>query len=551
METKESRIAAALEKVKGVKSYSFIEKKLKSGMYKDKKTRRRNYAYLERNKARITHKLEKGKSHQIIADRAKLEKLVTLLSIMDSELDDKSSTGKSSPAALHKAFIEQIKSNPVDVYVSIGERFAKKGLGTEMPEFAPIVHFMKLNLHKPEINAACETNPLLKNMRNQADLALWHVSINLSWYPYYATLKAIFQGLQFLDNYLRYTQPSLNKLVPYYHEFRYLMYFDWLIERAPSVLLIPCMEALGETPLILTRSAPIFLIGVNFTLEHVDEYTQTPAEFFIHDVNHARRQYENSLALHKKYYKKMKIIDYYRMQHEFITKKIRPLIMLKDSTLAESGLLEHTSTEYVNGIKGVIKNILFEVLHEEADAAIPEAICEKIVKPSGDPSPFQFVVTDPETGAKDMKRVIVPGGSILGFVRYKLRYGFFDAAGSLKEYICPKKFRTSEHIAKGAEIILKFLKCEKVPDYATILAITNDNEGLNPPAHPNHLSEQFNAKTFTGIRPPSMPTYMFEEMYKFGVPWTGIEKEEKAVENYSASKLFVGEDLMAGRIEAE
>lgn len=453
-----------------------------------------------------------------------------------------------NPAVLHRRFIDEIKANPVDVYVSIGERFAEKGLGTEMPEFAPVVHYLKTYIHNPEINTECASNPLMKNMRNQADLALWHVSLSLSWYPYYATLKAIFQTLQFLDNFVRLKQPELTESVPYYHEFRYLMYFDWLIERAPHVLLIPCVESLGETALILTRSAPIFLIGINVTTIHVDEYIQTPAEFFIHDVNHARRQFQNSLESHRTLYSGMGIIDYYRMQHDFITKKIRPLIMLKNTVLSEFGLLEDSSKEYNDGIKGVMKNILFEVLHEEADASLPEIICKKILKPSGDPSSFQFVVTDPITGAKNMKKVIVPGGSILAFVRYKLRYGFFNAEGGLQEVICPKKFRTAEHIAKGAEIILRFLEYPDIPPYSEILRITKDNEGLNPPAHPNHLGESFNITTFTGIRPPSMPKYMFEDMYAQGVPWTGAIKKDLGTVNYSKTKTFVGENVAAKKL---
>jgi len=321
------------------------------------------------------------------------------------------------------------------------------------------------------------------------------------------------------------------------------MYFDWLIERAPNVLLIPCVESVGETALILTRSAPIFLIGINVTTIHVDEYIQTPAEFFIHDVNHARRQFQNSLEAYQKNYSHMNIIDYYRMQHDFITRKIRPLIMLKNTGLTNAGLLENTSKEYNDGIKAVMKNILFEVLHEEADPALPEIICSKVIKPSGDPSPFQFIVTDPVTGAKDMKKVIVPGGSILAFVRYKLRYGFFDAEGGLQEVICPKNFRTPEHIAKGAEIILRFLDCTEVPSYEDLLRITKDNEGLNPPAHPNHLGENINIKTFTGIRPPSMPKYMFEDMYANGVPWEGATKKNLGVVNYSKTKTFIGENI--------
>ena len=40
-----------------------------------------------------------------------------------------------------------------------------------------------------------------------------------------------------------------------------------------------------------------------------------------------------------------------------------------------------------------------------------------------------------------------------------------------------------------------------------------------------------------------MPTYMFEEMYAHGVPWTGLAKHNVATENYSKTKTFVGENI--------
>jgi hypothetical protein len=475
-----------------------------------------------------------------------------------------SGNGKS-PDALHKDLIASIKANPVQVYNGIKARFSEKGLATEMPEFAPVVHYLKWYLHNDHeatptspaypINTDCMTDRMLRDMRNQADLALWHVSVTLAWYPYFSTLRAIFQTLQFLDNYARQKQPELRDSVPYYHEFRYLLYFDWLIQRAPEVILIPCVESLGETPLILTRSAPIFLIGVNPGTIHVDEYIQTPAEFFIHDINHARRQFENSLQAKETFYKDLSLNEYYAMQHAFITEKIRPLIILGDKSPELAAIIESFASQeekadlpvFIKGLKGVMKNILFEVLHEEADPALNELICSKVLKPSGAASPFQFVTTSKVTGTRNLKRVTLPGGSILGFVRFKLRYGFFDAEGKLSEVICPKEFRTSDKIAKGALVILNFLKCANIPSYEEVLALVDDNRGLNPPVHHNHLGLPFDPKTFTGIRPPSLPTYMFEEMYAQGVPWVGLEKPEVKVEDYSASGEFVGENFGHGR----
>ena len=449
------------------------------------------------------------------------------------------------PYDMHNAFAGRIKKEPLQVYDEIKSRFNNPTpLYTEMgPEFAPVVHFLKKYIHSESIDAACLAEPVLKQFRLHADLALWHVSTSQSWYPYYPTLKAIFLTLQFLDTLIRHNTPELNKHVPFYHEFRYMYYFDWIVNQAPHAIIIPTFSFFGATDLVLTRGPPIFIVGVNVVLEFVDEYIQTPAEFFIHDINHSRRQYVNGLEYYQSSYKNlpMTLDNFYKYQVDFMNEKIRPLLTfsMKDSILPT--ILADTSEANIRGMRAIIKIILFEVLHEEADPALPEVICGKILKDAGEPSPFQFIFTNPETGQKNIRKVIVPGGSILSFVRYKLRYGFLNAPGKLDERIAPRQYRTSEKIAEAAKIILLQLKCKDIPSDEKIKELVNSNEGLNPPQHPNHLGNAFNIKTFTGVRPQPIPTFMFEKMYEGDrIPWSGVVKKETELEDFSKIGLFRG-----------
>jgi hypothetical protein len=231
-----------------------------------------------------------------------------------------------SPEEFHTAFIKSITTDPMKVYIELSSRLQAQGITAEFPEFAPVVHYLKGAIHTPIINCACDANITLLNFRRHADLALWHVSQSEAWYPYGSTLRAIFTALQFLDTYQRTVNPDLNKTVPFYHEFRYMYYFDYMINKSPDVVMIPTYANITASTLVLTRGPPLFFVGVSTDTLHVEEYTQTSAEFFIHDVNHGRRQYETSLKDYEtNWANKMSLIDYYGMQIQFLNKVLLSL----------------------------------------------------------------------------------------------------------------------------------------------------------------------------------------------------------------------------------
>jgi hypothetical protein len=292
---------------------------------------------------------------------------------------------------------------------------------------------------------------------------------------------------------------------------------------------MPTYENITASTLVLTRGPPIFFLGISKDLIHVDEYKQTSAEFFIHDLNHGRRQYQTSLEDFNKNWSTMKLLDYYKMQTDFLKEEIHPLISLKSLK----------DTKIPKGIKQLIKIILFEIIHEDAQPAYGDLICRTILRNAGHgEAKFQVLFTNPSTGTPDIRQIKNPGGGILAFVKYKLRYGFLDDV--LLPEIVEKEYRTSKNIATAAHLLLTQLGCETIPSIDQLMELTDNMAGQNPPAHPNHLGELIDITAFTGKRPtPLLATY-FETLYAKEVPWTGIHKKIVPLERreiaYNATK---------------
>ena len=260
----------------------------------------------------------------------------------------------------------------------------------------------------------------------------------------------------------------------------------------------------------------------------MDEYKQTSAEFFIHDLNHGRRQYQTSLEdFSKNWSKQMKLMEYYAMQTEFLKREIQPLISIKDTTTIPKG------------IKQLMKIILFEIIHEDAQPVYADLICRTVLRNAGHgEAKFQVLFTNPLTGTPDIRHIKNPGGGILAFVKYKLRYGFLDDV--LLPAIVDKEYRTTQNIAAAAHLLLTRLGCGSIPSIEKLMELTDNMAGQNPPAHPNHLGEPIDITAFTGKRPTPLLSTYFETLYANQVPWTGIHKKTVPLERrevaYNAKK---------------
>jgi hypothetical protein len=155
-------------------------------------------------------------------------------------------------------------------------------------------------------------------------------------------------------------------------------------------------------------------------------------------------------------------------------------------------------------IRQLIKIILFEICHEDALPLMPDVICNTITRPSGIEVKFpEIIVKDANLVVED---VIEKGGSILGFVLYKLRYGFFDQPGMISNLIVKKEYRTPEKILEAAFILLNYLNCDITVSKEELFSIITDRRGLNKPQHPDIFGETIEnyENPFTGNRPTAL-----------------------------------------------
>lgn len=435
-----------------------------------------------------------------------------------------------NPESLHKKYIETLKKDPLYLYEDFSKRINENGIHAEFPEFAPVVHFLKEKVHDEITNALCVENKYIRALRDQLDLELVSISISKSWYPYDSTIRAIYSAIKFFDFAERTTIESSN--MQYYHSYRYLYYLDRLIDQAPSLIIFPTYLNLSAIDMLKMFGSPIYIVGVNTKNEYVDEFLQTPAEFFIHDINHIRRFSENNEAKYEDAIKKGEDrMTYYRKQRNFMSKVIDMILIKKEMPPEEKD------------IRQVLKIILFEILHEEAEPPIQELVCERILRPSSDiyigPKGAKFnEIGVSKDRALDIVPVTTPGASLLAFVRFKLWYGFYDDVNNINTQIASLSSRKVNVIASAAQRLLSDICGKNDYDIAELTKLITDNKGLNEPKYESvfhkindSYAEEVNNinkdNPFTGIRPETKKEDFFDKIYENkNIPWTGITKPD-------------------------
>ena len=394
----------------------------------------------------------------------------------------------------HEKYINQLKTNPLELYNSFTERINKFGINAEFPEFAPAVHKVRTMLHSEEINKKCIEGTTYYIIRKNLDIAILNITLSDSWYPYATTIHLLYNAILFFDLIER----NDNKVdTGYYHSFRYLYYFDKIIYSAPKCFIFPTWFDLGATDILSMCGSGIYIVGLNFKTEHVDEFLQTPAEFFIHDINHIRRYSEANERRYIEYIKKENIShqEFYTIQRKCIDNVIK--------------LINKSNRSVSYDIKQAMKIIFFEILHEEAEPPLNNVICELLTRESAanyETGFKDFVKTNQQI---DKKALHTPAGSIIGFVRYKLWYGFYDDVNEPNYKVATLEARKIETIATAAKTILEVI-CNYKYSIEELIKLASDNQGLNPPIHTNIFKVQGDPyfykinedpKTFTGIRP--------------------------------------------------
>ena len=433
---------------------------------------------------------------------------------------------------LHRGYINELKVDPIPMYKSFSERLERNGNNAEFPEFAPVVHKIKLELHSPKIDELCKSQQVFAILRNKADLQLASVSIALSWYPYASTIRAIYQAITFFDVVFRAEQ-QVGACMPY-HAYRYLHYLDKLLDSTTTVIIFPTWLGLGATDMMRQFGTAIYIVGVNFEAQFVDEFLQSPSEFFIHDINHIRRFRDNSIIRYDAWKKANRMssasetdlkLAYYTEQRECI-KTLVPLF----TPIKSDG-------ESERHVKKMVKFILFEILHEEAEPALMNVVCSLIKRESAANYSTGFVdFVQDDKGKRELAPVVTPSASLLSFVRFKLWYGFYDEINAQNDQIAPLEARKIDVITSAAKKILQVC-CNDNTDDAILTKLITDNQGLNAPVTDQGMSvfhdteyektvnEINNHSQFTGVRPTVQEVSQTCEGVE--VIWTTIHKADE------------------------
>jgi hypothetical protein len=420
---------------------------------------------------------------------------------------------------LHNDYVKNIIDNGKTVYPSLRTFFEMNPVMTSIPELKLCIDYLKYGLDIDFINQKCHENSVLDQLRQSLYCSIFAVTSDKeNSYLYGSTIRVIMKIIDFYDIIIR----SVKQVPPYYHKYRYERYVDYCISQASNGLfMFPTFANIGATDLLKLRCYPMFPIGLSLTMTFVDEYEQSPVEFFIHDINHIRRMFEsNILDMNQKNIDISNFDDtvsYYNASYlclkEIFTiinnntnKKTQltegyeyiniPKIEM-DKSQTEIRIVHLKRDDYSNvindepidlGYSQLIKIIVFEITHEDSLPMHKDVICKAILRNSGIETIFPRI----DQYGKVIKMVQL-GGSILGFVKYKLRYGFFDNINSPIEQIVKIYYRTDKQILIATQILLKKL-CREIinigsNDYYRIIINITDKNGLNKPEHEDHLEK--------------------------------------------------------------
>ncbi|AKH32638.1 hypothetical protein XF24_00281 [candidate division SR1 bacterium Aalborg_AAW-1] len=366
----------------------------------------------------------------------------------------------------HSQRIRNIINNPEQIYNEIKTRFNKNNNSpeTSMPELFPVVDKIKKSLFNDKINNLCKNNPVLLAMRDNVDNSLTHISFkNRVFCPYESTIRAIYDGIKFYDIVARlekqfYEHCNTEGPIQHnpkdidnalYHTYRYEYRYNEMMGMIPDEIIIPTFEYLGATDIMKIRGVPLRFVGLSEDFIYVDEFLQSPKEFFMHDVNHSYRMAMEDIQFSKKL--GLSREQLYNQSNKFLTSYLQSI------------KVKSTDSKEEKEIKKLKKIILFEIIHEDARPCLPEVVCEYLQQIEGNSVPFE-VPTIKEDGYRDVTDLMDTGISTLSYVRNKLQHGFYDEVDSQIPQIVDPEYRYAKWIAKAAYDMLVELKAKPVPN---------------------------------------------------------------------------------------
>ena len=401
----------------------------------------------------------------------------------------------------HKTYVKNMCKNAFESYMIFKDRLLREGGGAPFPELGGCVKFLIKGLFQNEKIY----NWFIKNNRGLLLEQVTHKIIGLMIedrfnFPYAATIYVIEHLLELIDYYYRETTDDKSvgtvneRIGPYYHIFRYRSYITTFLNSEygiPENIIFPTCANIGATDLIRIRCAPILIMGVVDKPIYVDQYLNTPLDFWAHDIQHAKRQIQETLRYydvfikHNNYYKRRTLYDiktpdqFYKYMQDFTNETIIPMITLK-------GLPKDSSDQNINNeraMRAIKKLIIFEVVHEKAWPITQPSLCRNISL-RYDEFPVENITFGPSKKDGKDKSVIkafhylFADPTTIGNVAGKIRTGFYDKTSDPKDYIVPLKYRTSQNVAICAKEIMQQLRCNKIPTDQYFLALATDRHAM-------------------------------------------------------------------------
>ena len=437
----------------------------------------------------------------------------------------------------HGIFVKEMIKNPVDTYIKFKDRLQKDGADANFPEFAGVIGYLTKTLFQDETIVSFFDTPTYNVLIDQLVNKLVSIQIDGRFnYPYRATIYCIESMLELIDFYYRTiikyddSKPVNENIGPYYHIFRYRSYMTTFTDSEygiPNNIIFPTCENIGATDLIKIRCVPILFMGVINKPIYIDQYLNSPLDFWAHDIQHSRRQIQETLRYyddfikHNQYYQRRTLfdirteLDFYKYMETYTKTVILPIIEKKEGDSPE-----------IIAYKSIMKLVVFEVVHEKAWPITKKSLCRNIPL-RYDEFPVENIKLNEETNSIATFHYLFSDPTTIGNVIGKIRSGFYDKTSDLKNYIVPVKFRTSQHVANASRQLLEEIKCEKIPSIEYMTALTTDRHAMQEMMDVKQIELPDVPENETPYPVEEDNLYNDKLLYTMFVPKIGVGDKEK------------------------
>ncbi|MCA9779548.1 MAG: hypothetical protein KC800_22625, partial [Candidatus Eremiobacteraeota bacterium] len=355
-----------------------------------------------------------------------------------------------------KTYIKGIINNPLEHYEDFKARLTSQGQKAPFPEFSDMVRYLELHMDKEGPLTEAGGNEHLAVARQIAKEGL--NKVKEAGYPYGETIEAVKGSLAYLDIYER-GRPGSEARPQLYHSHRYQYYDHFIKNETPDHVLFPTIYGLGATDLMKTRGVPIGFVGIPPEVSWVDGYTQTPLEFFYHDINHVRRMWQ--FTKEKAGELGTPFPDFIKESNRYVNEELMPVIEISKSDSPER-----------KNEKRMMKLILFEALHEDALPAHPAVLKSSLERAPNTLTPFEELINEEKT----VQYIMEPGATTLAYVYRKAAGMFYDMPSMRLDYIVGADYRTQDFVAESAKTLNRELGLGV--DEKKIDAYTRDDTGM-------------------------------------------------------------------------